>query len=109
MQVLDFLKLKYLYEPRKALRCYLVLAFIDLLVFGFFGMHLAMAAYTEKKSEISLLESEVNELEKKKFSLIDMDAELSRLSPILDRINIAIPQTPLVQEYLRETSSIFSS
>ena len=39
-------------DPHRALRLYLMIAFVDLVVFGFFGLYFSIASLKEKNIEL---------------------------------------------------------
>lgn len=98
----DQLKLKYLDDPKKALRFWLVLAFLDLVVFGFLGLQLSLAALAEKKTKYKETSAQITLLQDKKFILMDTEATLKSVSPVLPSLYKAIPDNVDYQEFLPE-------
>jgi Tfp pilus assembly protein PilO len=109
MSKFDRLKLKYLEEPRKALRFWMVLAFLDLVVFGFLGLHLSLSTFAEKKAKYSEVGLEIKLLQNKKFILVDTEGSLKSVSTALPQLFTAIPDSPDYQDYLVQLVTMATS
>jgi hypothetical protein len=97
-----YLKLTYLSQPRKALRFYMVLALADLVLFGFFGLHLSIASISEKYAQIKVLSEEVKSLEEKKFSIVDSVAVLKTYEPNVVQLHTRVPSDVYIDRMISE-------
>jgi Tfp pilus assembly protein PilO len=100
MNKFDQLKLKYLEDPKKALRFWMVLAFLDLVVFGFLGLQLSLSTLAEKKTKYSEIDKNTKLLQSKKFVLVDTEGSLKSVSAVLPSLYTAVPDSPDYQDYL---------
>jgi Tfp pilus assembly protein PilO len=100
MNKFDQLKLKYLDDPKKALKFWMILAFLDLIVFGFLGLQLSLSTLAEKKAKYSDIDKNMKLLQSKKFILVDTAGDLKSVSAVLPQLFAAIPDLPDYPNYL---------
>jgi Tfp pilus assembly protein PilO len=106
MVKLNQLKLKYLDEPKKALKFWMFLAFFDFVVFGFLGLQLSLSTYSEKKVQLKEIKDNIELLQNKKFVLVDTEANLNSVAAALPGLFLAIPDSPDFQNYLLQLITV---
>jgi len=91
-------------DPHRALRLYLMIAFVDLVIFGFFGLYFSIASLKEKNIELKNVKSEEELLQNKKFKLTDAEASLKAARDIIPTLNERIPDQPYTHLFLTDLS-----
>ncbi|EKE00045.1 MAG: hypothetical protein ACD_22C00100G0009 [uncultured bacterium] len=103
------LSLNYLADPKKALKVYLLVAFVDLIVFGFFGMYLSLASYGRKNAEYIKEFANRRSLQQTKVFLVDSSKTIESLAPQLVKLDEAIPDESDIHSYLSSVVAVASA
>jgi Tfp pilus assembly protein PilO len=95
-------------DPKRALRAYFLVALFDLVIFGFFGLHLALVSLGEKGQQLVELKKETASLQEKLENLQEAAGALKAIEPFKKAINDAIPYDSNIQGYLVDAVKVTS-